>query len=293
MSSIYEKPGLVGRAARSVRRLRDRMVRRGAQLDASRRARWHRKGKKNPLPGELIVSLTSYPARFGTLHLTLGCLLDQSIKADRTILWIAHDDLGQVPAAVRALERHGLEIRSCDDLRSFKKLIPALEAFPNAFIATADDDIYYPRGWLETLASGTEEGVITCHRAHRMTRSAGGTPQPYLQWVFAVLDKEARTPSSDLLPTGVGGVLYPPNSLDPQVTDRDLFLRLCPHGDDLWFYWCARMAGTHYRKVGGRFRMITWPASQETSLWAGNAAGGNDRMIQALIDEFGLESIGL
>ena len=108
MSSIYALPGFAGRAARSARRLAESILSRAAQLSASRRARRPRAGRKHSLPGELIVSLTSYPARFGTLHLTLGCLLDQSIKADRTILWIAHDDLDQLPAAVRELEQHGL-----------------------------------------------------------------------------------------------------------------------------------------------------------------------------------------
>jgi len=287
MRWIYALPGIAGRAARSARRLAERIPRKAAQLNASRRAWRPRSGKKHSLPGELIVSLTSYPARFGTLHLTLGCLLDQSIKADRTILWIAHNDLDQMPAAVRKLERHGLEIRRCDDLRSFKKLVPALDAFPNAFIATADDDLSYPRNWLETLASGSEDGVITCRRAHRMARLPDGRLRPYLEWEFAVQDAAAGKPSTDILPTGVGGILYPPHGLDPRVTDRELFLRLCPGGDDLWFYWCARMAGTLYRKVGGRFRIVTWPGTQDSSLWANNEAGGNDRMIRALEVEFG------
>jgi hypothetical protein len=41
--------------------------------------------------------LTSYPARFETLHLALSCLLDQSVKADRTILWVAHKDEDHLP----------------------------------------------------------------------------------------------------------------------------------------------------------------------------------------------------
>ena len=240
-----------------------------------------------------MVSLTSYPARFPTLHLTLGCLLDQSIQADRTILWIALDDLDRLPASVRKLEGNGLEIRPCEDLGSFKKLIPALEAFPDAFIATADDDLQYPRNWLEALMSGSEEGVISCQRAHRMKWSPDGELLPYLKWDFAVQDDEARKPSIDILPTGVGGILYRPHCLDPRVTNRKLFLRLCPGGDDLWFYWCARVAGTRYRKVGGAFRIISWPGTQDSSLWSSNAAGGNDRMIRALEAEFGTEILGL
>src|SRR6516165_1052567 len=57
------------------------------------------------LPGELIVSLTSYPARFGTLGLTLRCLLSQTIRADRTILWISNADASLLPSDVIRLQQ--------------------------------------------------------------------------------------------------------------------------------------------------------------------------------------------
>jgi hypothetical protein len=245
--------------------------------------------KAHRLPAELIISLTSYRARFSTLHLTLACLLDQTIRADRIILWIAESDMDALPESVRELKRRGLEIRTCDDLRSYKKLIPALEIYPHAFIATADDDIYYARDWLEQLVAGAHvtPGVITCHRAHRMRFGGQGRLRPYVEWDFDVKDQCARLPSTDLLPTGAGGILYPPQSLDARVTDRILFERLCPRADDLWFYWCARMAGTRYKKVGGKVWPINWARSQQTSLWETNELGGNDAAIAALVQEFG------
>jgi hypothetical protein len=266
--------------------LRDHIVGRRLVARAERRLTCANQRQRHGLPGELIVSLTSYPPRFGTLHLTLACLLDQSVEADRVILWIAHDDIDQLPIAVRRLEERGLEIRVCDDLRSFKKLVPALEAFPDAFIATADDELYYSRDWLETLVEGTEPAVISCHRTHRIKRTAEGSICPYLEWDLDVQDAKARRPSSDILPTGGAGALYPPYSLGPRVTDRAVFQRLCPDGDDLWFYWCARMTGTLHKKVGGRMRLLMWPSSQNSSLWESNETGGNDRMIAALEHEF-------
>ena len=251
-------------------------------------------GEPHRLPGELVVSLTSYPPRYPTLHLTLRSLLAQRVRPDRLILWIAHHDMQPLPGEVRELERHGLEIRACDDLKSFKKLIPSLEAFPDAFIATADDDLYYPTDWLAELGEAwMAEPSITCHRAHRLMRSSDGRIAPYLRWQVDVQDERAHRPSADLVPTGAGGIFYPPHSLDPRVTDRSEFERLCPHGDDLWFYWCARLAGTAIRKVGGRFQQITWPGSQEESLWEANRQGRNDEMIGALVEEFGVESLGL
>jgi hypothetical protein len=262
-------------------------------LKAKRRLKFPRQGCAHGLSGELIVSLTSYPARFGSLHLTLACLLDQSVKADRTILWIAHQDMGKLPSEVRNLKTRGLEIRACDDLRSFKKLIPTLEAFPDAFIATADDDVYYPRNWLETLVGGVRDGVITCYRAHRILRTADGKLAPYSMWANDVQDRRARQPSIDLLPTGAGGILYPPHSFDQRVTDGSLYERHCPDGDDLWFYWCARLADTQHMKVGPRLRLVTWKGSQLTSLWDSNETGGNDRATAALQSELPLRALAV
>jgi hypothetical protein len=245
-------------------------------------------GRAHSLDTELIVSLTSYPVRFKTLHLTLAALLDQSVKPDRVILWIAYDHLEAIPRDVWKLVRRGLEIRVCQDLRSYKKLVPALEAFPEAFIVTADDDFDFSRGWLETLVECAAPGevAILCHRGHRATRTDDGQLAPYLEWQFDVQDEGAYRPSQDVMPTTGAGALFPPKCLSAPATDSELFRRLCPDGDDLWFWWCARMAGTPVRKVGGTLDLVPWPGSQATSLWQLNRAGGNDRMIAALCAEF-------
>jgi hypothetical protein len=253
-------------------------------------------GQPHRLPGELIVSLTSYPGRFATLHLTLRCLLAQDVRPDRLILWLAGEDIPRLPNSVRKLERAGLEIRPCDDLRSFSKLIHALESFPDAYIVTADDDLHYPEDWLGRLVGAFDPFrlEILCRRAHRVVRRPTGELAPYRQWPYDVQDQGAKTPSTDIMPTGVGGVLYPPRSLHPIVTDRATFGRLCPRGDDLWFYWCARMAGTKARKVGGKMRLVNWPGSQSSALCFDNGdGGGNDRMIRALEAELGNELWGI
>jgi hypothetical protein len=90
------------------------------------------------------------------------------------------------------------------------------------------------------------------------------------------------------LPTGVGGILYPPASLHPDLFDEETFTRLCPDGDDFWFFWMARRAGTKFQKVGGRFRYIDWPGSQVQTLHVNNLATGYDRQIAALCSRFGV-----
>ena len=243
------------------------------------------------LPGELIVSLTSYPPRFGVLHYTLKSLLDQTIKPDRIILWLAEGDYSSLPRSVSALSKHGLEIRRCDDLRSYKKLVPTLELFPLSFIVTADDDLYYESNWFHTIVDGYDPSrpSIVCRRAHQPVRRPNRKLSAYSDWKWEIVMERNAQPSPDLFPTGVGGVLYFPGALASQVTDRNAIRKLCPFSDDIWFYWMSRIAGTHYSQVGGPFRQVPWFRSQTVSLCSVNvAAGENDRQIRAMESAFGL-----
>jgi hypothetical protein len=248
-------------------------------------------GRAHGLPGELIVSLTSYPARYSILHVTLRSLLTQTVRADRVILWLAYDDVTALPASVRDLQRFGLEIHECDDIRSFKKLVPSVESFPEAFIVTADDDLYYPPDWLEILVSGADEqaGTIVCRRAVRPVMNPTGGLASFNDWEWDVGDEEARRPSRDIMLESGAGALFPPRSLHKMLVDRSLFMEICPEADDLWFNTCARMAGSCCKKVGGGLWLTSWQGSQGSSLWEANAAGGNDRVIEDLRKRFGLE----
>jgi hypothetical protein len=262
----------------------------GALLSLVVPLRWRlrRPGRAHGLPSPLIISLTSYPPRFASLALTLKCLLTQSIAPNRIILWIAKDDICSLPEAVLALRAHGLEIASTSDLRSFKKLTPAVSRFPAAFIATADDDVYYPSTWLAELVAGyrPDRCEVPAQRVHRIVRNGEGAPAPYLFWE---LDIEAGPASPLNMATGVGGVLYPPGSLHPDVTDASLFMRLCPTNDDLWFYFMIRRAGWQVRKVGTRRLYLPWPRSQRVALQHENVGpqGCNDAQFARLIAEFG------
>ncbi|MBT9369653.1 hypothetical protein [Rhizobium sp. CSW-27] len=243
------------------------------------------------LPGRLIISLTSYPRRYGTLHLTLKALLSQTMQADRLVLWVAEADYAALPAAVLRLQSNRFIIRTADDLRSYLKLVPSLESFPGAFIATADDDVYYERTWLEDLVRAWRgnHGQTVCHRAHRITTDAVGNWKPYAQWQNGFREPTA---SAEVFPTGVGGILYPPGSLHPLCTRRDLFQSLAPTADDLWFYWMTRMAGSQARALGWKRGVINWKGSQATSLYAENVLQNrNQQQLEALAHHFGWPSL--
>ncbi|WP_134678796.1 glycosyltransferase family 2 protein [Paracoccus ravus] len=237
-------------------------------------------GAPHGLPSELVISLTSFPPRFGSLHLVLRSLVSQSLRADRVILWLAEGDAAQLPQSARV---PGVEIRSCPDWRSYKKIIPLLLESPGAHIVTADDDVYYPADWLARLVARVDSGVV-CHRAHRVTLQDGKV-RSYDDWRRNI---EAPERSPLIFPTGVGGVLYAPGVFHPEVTDVALFQRLAPSADDVWLYWMHRLAGSRPEKIGGRFRITEWPGTQEQNLRGGNLAGdGNDRAVRAMIGRYG------
>lgn len=246
----------------------------------------------HPLDGQLIVSLTSYPARFPSLHLTIKSLLDQTVRPDRILLWIAHEHIASVPDDVARLQDETFSIQACDDLRSFKKIIPALAAYPEAFIVTCDDDTYYPDTWLAQLVTAFDpaQPTIVCHRAHQLTYTWAGDLAPYREWRRSVWGGWTHRPRIDLLPTGNGGVLYPPGSLPPQTTDLDLIRKLSPTSDDVWLYFMWRRNGWAVRRApGGLSKLLEWPTSSQTeSLKVLHKSGKKDRHLQDMVDYFGL-----
>lgn len=245
------------------------------------------KPKAHSLSKPLVVSLTSFPPRFHSLAPTLRSLLRQTVKADHTVLWIATSDADFLPSKVLKLQSEGLEIRYTEDTKSYKKILPSLQAFPSAYVCTADDDIYYWPSWLEELVNKVEEGgvLVPCHRAHEITNDLDGAIKPYREWHMEVgSDANPRF----LFPTGGGGVLFPPGILRHNSEDLKAALELCPHSDDVWLYWIAKRNGARFKTLGNGHRLLYRPSSDVQNLWSLNQNGeGNDVPIQKMIDKYG------
>jgi hypothetical protein len=253
--------------------------------------RWQMRWRQQPhqLPAPLIVSLTSFPARYEILAMTLRCLLSQSLRPDQVILWIAAEHQAALPRSVLDLVSQGLTIGICDNqLRSHNKYLHTRRQHPTAFIVTADDDTYYWANWLAELVTNVDrhQHVIPCHRAHKIELQADGHPAAYRDWQWETADTKT---SPLIFPTGVGGVLYSPGCLDPDVDDVARILELCPRADDVWLYWMALRHGYLFRKVGRWRRLHHWRNSQQQGLMWENVynSNGNDEQIKAMIVAYG------
>ena len=267
--------------------LRARMREAGARRTIA--ANWASPPRQVMVDGApMLISLTSYPARFGTLALTLRSLLRQTVRPEAVMLWIGEKDVAALPEDVLALKADGLVVRPCEDFRSYTKFVHALREFPDHRIAICDDDTFYRPGWLAALATPMPDHHIACHRIHRIRLGGDGRPVAYNDWEQA---SPARDESPLNYPTGVGGVMLRASQFDPRVFDMATARAICPTADDSWLYWMGRLGGSRFVRVGDNDPLISWRASQHVALWRTNnaEAQANNAQIDALIERFGAD----
>ncbi len=107
---------------------------------------------------KIIASLTSWTKRIGTAHLAIQTILNQTRRPDLTVLYLATDEFprkeNDLPRELLALCSERFEIRWTKNIRSYKKLIPALKDFPDDIIITFDDDLFFHPALIERLLVG-------------------------------------------------------------------------------------------------------------------------------------------
>lgn len=229
----------------------------------------------------IVVSLTSFPARIHNVWMTIKTLLNQDVENIRIILWLSNEQfesINALPKSLLKLQKEGLEIRLVnDDLRPHKKYFYAFKEFPKNIVITVDDDILYHPHLIGTLLENHKNhpNCVICNRGVKFEKSS------YIEWKSNMSYDEERT---DILPTGIGGVLYPPNSYDVcNIFNVSAIKRTCLHGDDLWLSFMTRKVGTKILHTGFKTGLITILSSQKTALCTTNVdENRNDKQIKAL-----------
>lgn len=238
----------------------------------------------------LIVSLTSFPARIKTVNYTIESILLQTKKANMVVLWLGYDKFSNkekdLPKKLLRLTKFGLTIKWCEDIRSYTKLIPSIEAFPDDIIVTVDDDVWYPPEWLERLYNSylKEPNLIHTHRALQVT-GENGKINKYIDWGIQIY--APQEPSYCWHLTGTGGVLYPPHCLYKDICNRERFLSMAPSVDDIWFWAMAILQHTRIRIVEGNiFNFEGVFIVNNLSLWSDNAFDKNDVALAKLMEAY-------
>jgi hypothetical protein len=228
-----------------------------------------------------VVSMTTYGKRLETSFLAIESIARGSLLPSRLILWIDETDvLARLPLPLRRLQQKGLEILPTSNFGPHKKYFPYVQA-SSAFdrpLVTADDDVIYPRDWLEGLqrAYDARRDLVHCYRANVVKMDDVGFA-PYRTW-----GRCSDTGESFLnFATGVSGILYPPEFLAYLKHRGDGFQECCPRADDVWLHAAALRSGFMIKQVTNIWTEYpSIPHTQHVALANTNLFGsGNDLQI--------------
>lgn len=252
----------------------------------------------------IVVSLTTYGKRIYDVHLTIESIFQQTVHPNKLILWLDKAEFNEdnIPNILKKQRERGLTIAFCSNLKSYKKLIPTLKKHPDSVIITIDDDTIYPFDLLERLLKAyvVDKHSVYFTRGCKIKMDKRGNVLPYRQWDRLGNDesqdewpiaKELREGTPLALPTGVGGVLYPPNCFHEDVMREDLFMSLCPNADDLWFkamtYKNNVLSKLIYMEKSFSRMFLTIPNSQEISLAISNLKNSNnDPQLMKILEHY-------
>ena len=243
---------------------------------------------------DIIVSLTTYGRRFYDVYLAIESIMQQTMKPNKIILWLG-DDLKntEIPIVLKNQEKRGLNIRYCKDIGPYKKLIPALRAFPTAAIITIDDDHLYNLDLIENFVTAYKKNskLIYCARMHRMKLINENKLELYENWNSCHENFDA---SPFNFPTGAGGVLYPPDCFNNEVFNEEVFMDICKYADDIWFKAMALLNGTFSQKIfthnkSGKDYLSNNIANNDNALYHINVLKKmNDAQLEAVFNKYNL-----
>lgn len=248
---------------------------------------------------KIIVSLTSFPKRIGTVWLVVDSMFHQKMRPDKICLYLSKEEfpMGKetLPKRLLRYEKLGLEIKFIDqNLKPHNKYFYALQEFKNSYVITIDDDMYYHDNLISNLweIHINHPNCICSNTIDVITFDDQYNFKPYKQWIRPYGE---ITPSLLNLALGYDGVLYPTSLFEgrTEMFDINTINKLSPKADDLWLkalqlYYGISVANGKYFCSG-----LNLPGAQSVSLMSSNCGVSNQNDVQwmALVKYFDLKTL--
>ena len=234
-----------------------------------------------------IVSLTSYPARFGKLPEVIESLVNQTVKPNKIVLVLTEEDRKKLTPELCKMENDGKfeVIVAEEDLKPHKKYFYTMKKYPQYAIITVDDDIIFAKTMVETLLKGYQKhpDCVIARRVHKIVRNQFGFPRPYSEWVYEC--RTEKQPSMDLFATGGAGALYPPNILDVSEISPEEIKNIL-NADDVFLKSIEKRRNIKVLYVeDSADYYVKDSETQKNALYKTNCHGGNDEYILKLVSK--------
>ena len=192
-----------------------------------------------------------------------------------------------MPEHLKEQQKRGLQIRYCENLKSYKKFYYTALDYQSDYVVTVDDDIIYAEDMLEVLVKTYRKNPkgIVCHRSHYIEKYKGKL-RPYNEWCSYEKRKhiESKYCYQNFFTSGAG-TLFPVFRLKSEIFNREAFMEYAPYADDVWLNFCAWKSGLKTINTKGHFGyIITIKSSSDKGLFKANLMyRRNDEQIRGVL----------
>ena len=250
---------------------------------------------KDNINENVIVSLTSFPARINNVWMVIDSICRQDMRPQSINLYLCEKEFQEktIPTNLKKYIRYGLKV--CwvkEEIKPHLKYYYALKDNPHKYVITIDDDIYYRNDLVSRLweMSQLNKGAVCANRA---TKILNDTFECMRYNLWGSGQDEPIGVSFNYLALGTCGVIYPPELLrNSDLFDLESIKRNCLKADDLWLK-CHEILNKILVATGDFYsQSIEIMGSQKISLRSTNCndteTSGNDIQWNNLDREYGL-----
>lgn len=239
----------------------------------------------------IIVSLTTFPARFNSITLTLKSLLMQTVRPDKIVVWYYCDERG-LTSEMREYEKYGVEYKKAsENIGPHKKYFDSLQIYNEDIVICVDDDLVYPMDMIESLMNAykVHPQCVCARRVHKIKLKANGEIDDYDKWIGECFF--IHKPSHLLMATTGAGTLYPPNIFNERMFDAEKIRETCLYADDIWMKYLEIISNVKVVWVENDMPLPpTVEGSQIANLYLDNLKNGrNNSYIKAMNEVYGEE----